>query len=154
MPERLAAYRWMAARLAEKVPPPASVAFPIWAWRFAHGRRQPKPDLRRRGHLEKGAAGVRIEFEIPQEQVLLSSFDGWHAVLNDTFFSLGDEEYERCERLEAELPSEKLREAKEKSWYGIFDLSKLPGPDVYEVQAVFWRLDMTMVGKVDFLRQG
>ena len=92
---------------------------------------------------------MRIEFSLPQEQVLLSSFDGWHAVLNHHFFSLDDEEYEYHERLETELAADELEQAKQQSWLRIFNLDLLPDPAVYEVQAVFWRLEMDSVTKVD-----
>ena len=150
MPERRAAYQWMARQLAAKTPAPAGVDLPLWAWRHAHGNRKSRPDLRKRGHLEKGEAGVRIEFSLPQEQVLLSSVDGWHAVLNHHFFSLDDEEYEYHERLETELAADELEQAKQQSWLRIFNLDLLPDPAVYEVQAVFWRLEMDSVTKVDY----
>ncbi|WP_373747117.1 DUF3841 domain-containing protein [Neisseria dentiae] len=86
MPERIETYQWMSQRLAEKTPAPAGVRFPLWAWYHAHGCKHPKPDLRKRGYLEKGEKGVRIEFMIPASDALLSNFDGWHAVLNDHFF--------------------------------------------------------------------
>ena len=150
MPERLEAYRWMSRRLSEKTPAPPGVCFPLWAWYRTHGDKHPKPDLRRSGHLEKGEKGVRIEFMIPAEQVLLSSFDGWHAVLNNHFFSLDDREYEYHEKLETELPPDALQQEKEKSWLRIFDLSLLLDPSVYEVQAVFWRLELSSVVGVDY----
>lgn len=150
MPDRKAAYQWMARCLAEKTPAPAGVDFPLWAWYHAQGNQKSKPDLRRRGHLEKGGQGVRIELMLPQEQVLLSSFDGWHAVLNNHFLSLTDEEYEQHASMETALSANALKRAKQKSWRRIFDLSLLPDPAVYEVQAVFWRLEMAAVTKVDY----
>lgn len=150
MPERMEAYQWMSRRLAEKTPAPAGVCFPLWAWYHAHGSRQPKPDLRKRGHLEKGEKGVRIEFMVPKSDVLLSNFDGWHAVLNNHFFSLDDEEYEYHESLENKLSPTELQRAKEESWLRIFDLNLIPDPSIYEIQAVFWQLDLASVTKVDY----
>lgn len=150
IPEWQAAYRWMAERLAEKTPAPAGVEFPVWAWYRAHGQQRPKPNLRKRGFLERGQQGVRIELDLPDEQVLLSSFDGWHAVLNNWFFTLGDAQYEHAERLEASLPPDALAREKELSWHRIFNLSLLPDPEQYEVQAVFWQLHLAHVRQVDF----
>ena len=150
MPDRLAAYRWMAARLAEKTPAPAGVELPVWAWYRAHGQQRPKPDLRKRGFLEPGQQGVRMELDVPDELVLLSSFDGWHAVLNNWFFTLGDAEYEHAERLEASLPPDALAREKARSWHRIFDLGLLPDPALYEVQAVFWQLNLAHVTQVEF----
>ncbi|MDO4226213.1 DUF3841 domain-containing protein [Neisseria sp.] len=150
MPERMEAYQWMSRRLAEKTPAPAGVRFPLWAWYHAHGSKRPKPDLRKRGHLEKGEKGVRIEFLMPETDVLLSSFDGWHAVLNNHFFSLDDQEYEHHENMENKLSAADLQQAKEKSWLRIFDLNLIPNPAIYEIQAVFWQLDLASVVKVDY----
>lgn len=150
LPERIEAYRWMSQKLAERTLPPQGVEMPLWAWYCAHGSRQPKPDLRKTGHLEKGAQGVRIEFAMPAEQVLLSSFDGWHSVLNNHFFSLDDAEYAYHETLKTKLPSAEYQREKERSWQRIFDLDLIPDRSVYEIQAVFWQLELSSVIKVDF----
>lgn len=150
LPHRLPAYRWMAQRLAERCPPPFEGALPVWAWYRAYGTRQPKPDLRKSGHLPKGEAGVRLELEISGHDVLLSSFDAWHAVLNDCCFALTDAEYEHYEHLAHTLPAAEFEQIKRQSWLKIFDLDLLPDPAVYEVQAVFWQLRIEQVKKVDF----
>ncbi|UYZ73367.1 DUF3841 domain-containing protein [Moraxella bovis] len=85
----------------------------MWAWYHAHGANKPKPDLRKSGHLPKGERGVRIEFTLPKERVLLSNFDGWHAVLNDWCFALDDDEYEHYGRLEQTLPPDEFQSIKE-----------------------------------------
>lgn len=149
-PHRLSAYRWMAEQLAKRCPPPPDAELPVWAWYRAHGLHKPKPDLRKTGHLSKGEQGVRLEFEIDEQAVLLSSFDGWHAVLNDHCFALTDEEYEYYEHLEQTLPAGEFERVKQQSWLKIFDLSLLPDPEIYEVQAVFWQLKAEQVKKADF----
>lgn len=149
LPEWRCAYQWMADQLAKKVPPPAGVTVPVWAWYRAHGSLRPKPDLRRSGHLAKGQKGVRIECVLPAEQVLLSSFDGWHAVLNNHCLSLDDAEYENHEHLARTLSAEAFERVKQQSWQGIFDLNLLPDPKIYEVQAVFWQLPWSAVVRVD-----
>ena len=39
---------------------------------------------------------------------------------------------------------------KRQSWLNIFDLSLLPDPDTYEIQAVLWEIKIEWVKKVDF----
>lgn len=80
-PDHLTAYRWLSKQLAKKYPPPVGIAFPVWAWHTAHGKQKCKPDLRYGGFLPKGVYGVRIEFVIDKDLVLLSDFDAWHSVL-------------------------------------------------------------------------
>lgn len=147
---RLTAYRWIAGELAKRTAPPPHASLPVWAWYHAHGANKPKLDLRRSGHLPKGEKGVRIEFTIPKEMVLLSNFDGWHAVLNDCCFSLTDDEYDHHEHLEQTLPPHEFNQIKEQAWQKIFDLSLIPDPTIYEIQAVFWELRLNWVKKVDF----
>lgn len=147
---RLIPYRWIAQKLAEKVPAPMGITLPIWAWYRAHGLQRIKPDLRKKGHLSQGERGVRIEFEVPENQVLLSSFDGWHAVLNNHCFTLTDEEYEFYENLEMNMSAKEFQKVKQATWDKIFDLSLLPDPNIYEVQAVLWQIKLEWVKKVDF----
>lgn len=147
---RLTAYYWIAGELAKRTPPPPDVVLPVWAWYHAHGAKRPKPDLRQSGHLPKGKSGVRIEFTIPTEMVLLSNFDGWHSVLNDWCFSLTDEEYEHYECLAQTLPPNEFHQIKQQTWQKIFDLTLIPDPAIYEIQAVFWELRLDWVQQVDF----
>lgn len=147
---RLSAYHWIASELAKRTQPLPHTSLPVWAWYHAHGANKPKPDLRQSGHLPKGEKGVRIEFTIPKEMVLLSNFDAWHSVLNDWCFALDDDEYEHYERLEQTLPPDEFQGIKEQTWQKIFDLSLIPDPTTYEIQAVFWELRLDWVKKVDF----
>lgn len=147
---RLEAYYWMAEQLRNKVPPPKGVSLPIWAWYRAYGLSHIKPDLRKRGHLESGEKGVRIEFDIPENLVLLSNFDAWHSVLNDNCFAVNDAEYEYYENIKETCPIAEYEAIKRKSWEKIFDLELLPDPNIYEVQAVLWELKKDWVKKVDF----
>ena len=102
---RLEAYHWMAEKLQRKVPAPEYIQLPVWAWYRAHGLTRVKPNLRRKGHLQSGEQGVRIEFEVPKHLVLLSNFDTWHAVLNNHCLALSDAEYRSFEELESKHPT-------------------------------------------------
>lgn len=147
---RLVAYHYMAHELAKRCPPPPNVALPVWAWHHAHGADKPKPDLRMSGHLAKGEKGVRIEFHAPKKMVLLSNFDAWHSVLNDWCLSFSDDEFEYYEQLEQTLSPNDFNDIKRQTWQNIFDLTLIPDPQIYAVQAVFWELWHDWVTKVDF----
>lgn len=76
--------------------------YPIWLWSI-------KPDLRRKGYLNKGTKAVLLEIDISNDRVLLSDFQAWHCVLNDC--TLEDYSGEDI--------------GMEKSWERIFDLEFL-----------------------------
>lgn len=78
-----APYRWMTDQLRNRIgPPPRGVRTPVWVWRQWRSRDKPLPDLRSRGHLPPGEAGVRLELDVAPERLLLSDFEQWHYVLN------------------------------------------------------------------------
>ena len=146
----LKAYDWMTEQLKKKTPPPKGVDLPVWAWYRYGGLNQIKPDLRRNAHLKRGEKGVRIEFEVPENLVLLSGFDAWHAVLNDWCFSLNDEEYDYYKKMEKICSKAVFDKMKRQSWLKIFDLNLLDDPSTDGVQAVLWELKIEWVKKVDF----
>lgn len=146
----LKAYDWMAEQLKKKTPSPKGADLPVWAWYRYGGLNQAKPDLRRNAHLKRGEKGVRIEFEVPENLVLLSNFDAWHAVLNDWCFSINNEEYDYYKKMEKTCPKAVFNEMKWQSWLKIFDLNLLDDPSTDGVQAVLWELKIEWVKKVDF----
>ncbi|KWX73525.1 DUF3841 domain-containing protein [Paenibacillus jilunlii] len=108
--EMLRDYHWMMSQMKKRIPNYLG-EFPIWLW-------TEKPDLRRSGHFNGGTHAVSLEVEIPSEQVLLSDFDAWHCVLNDSFLALDEAEWEAFYRNE-------LKMSKEESWERIFNLELL-----------------------------
>jgi len=123
------AYDWMVGQLEQRVRNYPRNKYPIWAWYH------PKPDLRRSGHLSRGTSGVRVEFIVSSDRVLLSDFEVWHAVLNCWYLSLSEEESEnwdnRCERAGIKIgwenwpPPAPFKEEIMRSWERIFDLEVL-----------------------------
>ena len=146
----LVAYHWMARQLKYKTPPPKGVNLPVWAWYRYGGLNQIKPDLRKSAHLKRGERGVRIEFEVAENLVLLSNFDAWHAVLNNWCCSLNMKEYDYYEKMEKICSKTEFEEMKHKSWLKIFDLDLLDDPGTDAIQAVLWELRLEWVKKVDF----
>jgi len=140
---------------------PSHGRFPLWGWYRCEGKKYPKPDLRSSGHLPKGANGVRIEFEIPENKALISDFDAWHFVLNRWFMSLCEQEdKDFTEELErAGIPQrwpypEPFSSRIINSWQRIFDLEAADpewrGPlNERSIQATFRELDLSQVIGVD-----
>ncbi len=154
------AYQWMAEQMRLRLPPPHS-KFPLWGWYRWQGIRRAKPDLRASGHLTKGAPGVRIEFELPGDRVLLSNFEAWHCVLNRCFLSLSEEEEEafaaEMERASVQQKwsyPEPFRSRVLSSWQRIFDL-EAGDPEWWgllserSIQATFWELSLSRARRVD-----
>ncbi len=143
------AYVWMAEQMEQRLgKPPGRSRAPVWAWKV-WSERSAKPDLRSRGLLPRGAAGVRIEFEAPPEAVLLSDFTRWHAILNGHFL---DDHEKDGEFLIGMKYEERITEI-EKSWERIFDLER-GDPEYFGplssrgVQATLWQIEWGQVRKV------
>jgi hypothetical protein len=112
--------------------------------------------------LAKGQKGVRIELELENGKVLLSDYNGWHAVLNNSFLSYDEAEDDRFEQEKQRLgygygspQPESLRSKITASWERIFDLAggdpewwgKVSGR---AIQATFWELRLKDVTDVTF----
>ena len=152
----LPAYGWMTEQMRKRLGMrPSEDSLPLWAWYQWEDERSRRPDLRSSGHLPKGEPGVRIEFEIEDNLVLLSDFELWHYVLNYWYLPTSEAE---GESFEAELANQGLSfyETKplpnpiyhkriEKNWERIFDMEwapegiASPTPEK-SIQATFWEL--------------
>lgn len=102
-------YKWMIKQMKKKLTNYTG-EHPIWVW-------LKKPDMRTTGHFSGGTKCVRIKLELDKEKVLISDFDRWHTVLNDSFCS--DNEVE-----DEDFYSGKLKITKEESWQRIFELDR------------------------------
>lgn len=133
------AYRWMAHQLAARVGAPADGAqAPVWVWCQWRGANRRRPDLRSRGHLPSGTAGVRLELDIEPERLLCSDFELWHYVLNGWHLPASRAE----ERAFDARPDPRRREA---SWQRVFDLDwrhprYADARAAKSIQAVAWEL--------------
>ena len=143
-------YDWLAKKMAERIgPPPPGARFPVWAWYMQDSKRK-KPDLRRErwGCWTEGEF-VCMELEIPDEQVLLSDFDTWHLVLNNSLISDSEEEDLKQDAFYDSLPDSLKQEYKDKNWERIFDITPLHNERTTRgewIQATFWEL------KKDYVR--
>lgn len=98
---------------------------------------------------------VCLEIEVPDKDVLLSDFNAWHFVLNNSYLDDSNNE-EEFEKMHAEFDALSLKEKDEKkraSWQSIFDVSKYTIGDGWRangfyVQAVFYGLKKEQIRKV------
>lgn len=148
------AYNWLNKHLEQKDSKPKNVSYPIWAW-YRYNKKEKKPDLRESGYEKRGTKCVCLELEVPDEQVLLSDFNNWHYVLNDSWFddSNNEEEWEALHNEYDKLSRSEKESLKIKSWDKIFDIELVEndwnGHGEY-IQAVFWELKKEYVKKVQF----
>lgn len=161
----LRSYEWMISQMEQRAGrKPKINSFPIWAWFQYNNSQNKRPDLRSSGFLPKGTKGVRIEFEKPEEKVLLSDFNLWAYVLN--YWHIPDSEIEDdwfdnlltsegINFIDKENYSQKLKQIVEQSWDKVLDMDyyREYNSEPFEskpIQATFWTLSIDEVKKVDF----
>ena len=77
------AYDWLVKEMDNKgIYHPKGLQLPLWAWHTIEYKHQ-KPDYYEMGFGEEGDELVCIEFEIPDNEVLLSDFDNWSLMVNN-----------------------------------------------------------------------
>ena len=116
-PEFVTKYEWLIRQMKKRIgEPPEGVLYPVWAWYMQNGRRR-KPDLRgeRWGYGPGNEQYVCIEFEIPDNQVLLSDFAAWNIILNNGLIT------------ETEAESDVLD-----ALYDAMDMTNMTGNDITE----------------------
>lgn len=163
--EFMTAYLWMAEQMRKRLQYRCRYrTLPLWAWYQWEGKCRKKPDLRSTGFLPRGHEGVRIEFELNNDEVLLSDFSLWHYVLNYWYLPKSKTE---GEAFAAELAARELSfyETKplpdyeyhlriKQSWERIFDIdwtqdSITSAKKSKSIQACFWELKLGDVKRVD-----
>lgn len=145
------AYRWMADQMAARGHCEGRDA-PVWAWlRDDSGGR---PDLRtHRWRCRRGERNTRVEFDAPDELVLLSLEEAWHCVLNGGPCTHSEQEFESiwpngepCRLSRAEI---------RQTWHRIFDLtggdpSWCGHPEARRIQACLPYIDASWIRRVDW----
>ena len=150
------AYNWLIKEMAKRIgEPPEGVKYPVWAWHTYDWKRK-SSDLRSR-QGKPGEEMVRLEIEIPDDKVVLTDFDAWHFVLNNSYISdcNNEEEYDKIMEWYDALDSKKREELKYESWKSIFDLTPIDTDWITNgayIQATFWRLDEENIKKVKFFK--
>ncbi len=153
------AYKWISKKMKDHIGnPPDNVTFPVWAWYKVDGQHR-RPDMRTFG-MRVFEKSVLMEIEIPENQVLLSDFDYWHLVLNDTLYykassmeNISNEEWDaetdKEDAYYSTLSLEEKQAYKEKSWEKIFSIDTAHSDFV---QATFWELKKEQIKKIWVLK--
>lgn len=148
------AYDWLVEKMKEKIgEPPEGICYPVWAWHTYDWKRK-SSDLRAR-QGKRGQKMVRLEIEIPDNEVVLTDFDAWHNVLNKWYAidCNNEEEYDiEYAKFEKLSPEEQKRITIE-SWNKIFDLTPINTDWIINgayIQATFWKLNKDQIKKVKF----
>ena len=145
------AYDWIAQQMRTRIgEPPAGVEYPVWAWYQWEGKRK-RRDLRHAGFAKRGTPMVQIEFAAEDKSSLLSDFDEWLGVLNNTYIADNQDDFDRFY-----LPG--LEESQEEicaSWEKVFDLERCTPnwdypPERKSIQACVWEVRMSQVKKMQF----
>ena len=133
-------YDYMAENLIKKDKNKGDGNYPIWAFL------QPI-DLKFFGVKEDDFDLMEMELLIPEDRILLSGFGAYHAVLNNYYCPLNDEDYdEHCIKYYGSVDGNKLLpcytekmydEVVKKSWINIFNIKETPKEDL---QACFWKI--------------
>lgn len=146
-------YAWMTKKMDErKIPHPNNLTLPIWAWHTRNWKHK-KPDLREAAYDKRGTKAVLLEVEIPDKEVLLSDYDEWHFVLNNSWIddSENEEEWEELHEKFDKLPFTEREKLKKESWNKIFDVTPFESEWRTKgryIQACFWELKLENVKKV------
>ena len=152
-------YIWLVREMEKRIgPPPAGVKYPVWAWHTLNWKHR-KPDLR----TERWCYGsgnedyVCIEFEAPDEQVLLSDFDAWCIILSNCLLNESEEEADRMDAYYDSLSEEEQEVFRDENWQGVFNL--MPKKNSWmirgeNIQATVWELRKDMIRDVRFFVTG
>lgn len=146
-------YAWMVKQMDNRnINHPEGLILPIWAWHTRNWKHK-KPDLREAAYDVKGEKCVLLEIEIPDGEVLLSDYDEWHYVLNDSWNddSMNEEEWEKMQEEFDKLPFLEQEKLKKESWEKIFDVTPFQNEWRTKgryIQACFWELRLENVNKV------
>ena len=94
------AYRWMSAQMRSRIgeSPIKGLEYPMWAWYQYDSAKKRKP-TKSPFNMGEGIIAF-MELEIPDNQVLLSDFSNWHAVLNQGAIDDWKRIYREEDRLE------------------------------------------------------
>lgn len=149
------AYLWIASKMDEHdIYHPTGLTLPLWAW-HTRNKKHKKPDFRTIGLGTPGERYACIEFEIPDNQVLLSDYDNWHYVLNKSWFddSQNEKEWDKLHDWFDSLPMETRYKLRKESWNKIFNIEPIENEWYSQgsyIQATFWTLTIDMVRNVKY----
>ena len=102
------AYEWMIDQMKKRITNCDMKNYPIWLW-------QRRPNRNEKALATKGERWVILKLDVPEEQILWSSFDVWHMILNNCPITYNEKEWDYFE--EIGFPKEEVT----KTWERLFD---------------------------------
>lgn len=141
-------YDWLVKRMTERIGhAPEDVTYPVWAWYMWEGERGvPEP------WEDDTADNVAIELDVPEDQVLLSDFDGWNLILNDALISWDQDEDRALKELYDSLGDRDKKAMKQKNRERVFDLHPVDNgwtTNGSSIQATMWELKREYIQVVE-----
>ena len=149
------AYLWLANEMDKRnILHPKDLKLPLWAWHTRNWEHK-KPDFRTSGLGCRGERYACIEFEIPDNDVLLSDYENWHYVLNKCWLdnSKNEDDWDRLHEWFDRLPYNRQEKLMVESWQKIFDVTPYHDDWISRgayIQATFWELRKDMVRNVKY----
>ncbi|MDO4647305.1 MAG: DUF3841 domain-containing protein [Eubacteriales bacterium] len=137
-------YLWMSEQMRKRIGNPLEeVRFPVWAWYQWEGKRK-RIDMRSHGFSDTpGEPIVLLTVDVPEDRVLLSDFDNWHFVLNNSEVPyIEDHDWDK----------EYSQQEKEDSWELIFNYDKAYDDCPLSTQATMWEIRREWVKKAEFFK--
>lgn len=144
------AYEWMMDQMEKHIADYNKESYPIWVW-------QRRPNRNERALGAKGKRMVILKLDIPEDQILWSSFDEWHSILNNNPICFDANEWDDFKQ--KGFPKKEV----EKTWKRLFDYEWLASrPSDWDgdykehwMQGVTPRITMDQVKKVSrFISKG
>ena len=161
------AYHWMAEQMRKRIgePPIEGIEYPLWAWYQYDSATKNKPPRSPKDVSESLSA--YMEIEIPEDEVLLSDFNSWHAPLNQAPLNNWKRIWKKIDlqdkiagrSLDFLEYSQDLRNEIEESWEAVFDLDlrekgiSCKHKRNRSIQATFWALYPENIVSVEFLER-
>lgn len=124
----------------------------IWAWHTYNGKHE-MSDMKDIRNMFSGDNEVILEIDIPDEEVVLSDYNTWHFVLNNSWIddSTCEEEWEKNRSWYESLSFEEREHLKKESWQKVFDVEPFISEWVIKgmyVQASFFELKSENIKQV------
>ncbi|TYR81845.1 DUF3841 domain-containing protein [Priestia megaterium] len=143
-PEFKEPYAWMMAQMKKRLPDYDGVTYPVWVWKR-------RPNRNEKALVTPGRRGVILKLDIPEKEILWSSFNDWHCVLSDSPVTFDEQEWNEFE--EEGFKADKMQQ----TWEKIFDfewLSSRPEewarkPDNMWIQGVVPCITIDQVKRVE-----
>lgn len=141
-------YEWISEKLSQKFEKPDNVSFPIWSWYKTYGKYE-KPDLRQFSMYDNNYSLIELSYN--ENEVLLSNFDLWHNVINNSYCAvttIEEEEslYTESQKYFDELLFNSSQKQIEESWESIFNIEKEENNSF--IQACTWLIKPENVVKI------